>query len=69
MNQHTIRGTAGNGVFYSGPCRGVIRERKLQLSSVGRELPFRKDMSPEAATVKAVTRQLLVKTLWAGKDF
>jgi hypothetical protein len=40
--------------------------------SVGRRLLFREDMSPEAeeyTLLEAATRQLLVKTLRAGKDF
>jgi hypothetical protein len=39
--------------------------------AVGREQPFREDLSPEAEEqplLEAVTRQLLVKTLRAGKD-
>jgi hypothetical protein len=41
---------------------------KLRFGSVGMELPLSKDLSIEAANVGAVTRQILVKTLRAGKD-
>jgi hypothetical protein len=54
-----------------------LTDRKSQLtftlkySSVGRELPFREDLRPEAENyplLKPVTRKRLVKTLRAGKD-
>jgi hypothetical protein len=42
-----------------------------QEEAVGREPSFREDLSPEAeeySLLEAVTRQLLMKTLRAGKD-
>jgi hypothetical protein len=65
VNQHNSGGTVGNGVFYSGSCRGVISGTELQLSSVGREPPLRGDLSTNRGIVivLAITRQLLVKTL------
>jgi hypothetical protein len=47
-------------------CTGVCEER-----SVGRELPFREDLSVEAEkspVLEAVSREWLVKTQQAGKD-
>jgi hypothetical protein len=44
---HNNRGTVGNSVLYSGPRRNVITEACLEASSVGTELPFREDLSPE----------------------
>jgi hypothetical protein len=42
-------GTAGNGVFYSGLCRGVIRRATgARIQAVGREPPFREDLGTEA---------------------
>jgi hypothetical protein len=56
-------------VFYS---LSVQRGRQLkQEQAVGRKPPFREDLSLEAGEqllLEAVTRQLLVKTLQAGKD-
>jgi hypothetical protein len=41
------------------------------MSSVGREPPFREDLSTEAEEyqlLEVFTRQLLLKRLWVGKD-
>jgi hypothetical protein len=68
--------------FLLGPCKGVIRKitgatesvlyRSLwRKEAVGREPPFRKDLSAEAEgfpLLEAVARERLVKTQQAGKD-
>jgi hypothetical protein len=46
------------------------RQRQLVNEAVGREPPFREDLSPavvEYPLLEAVTRQLLAKTLRAGR--
>jgi hypothetical protein len=71
-NKHNNRGIAQNGVFYGGPCRKVIRRTTgARIQAVVREQPFRQNFSTEAEKyplLEAFTRQLLVKTLQAGKD-
>jgi hypothetical protein len=43
-------GTVVNGVFYGGPCQGVIgRTTEWEgKRAIGMEPPFREDLSPEA---------------------
>jgi hypothetical protein len=51
--------------------RGYKEDNWSNNSSFGREPPFREDLSPEIEEqplLEAVTRQLIVETLWAGKD-
>jgi hypothetical protein len=55
-------GTVGNSVFYGGPCRRFMRR------AVGRELPFREDLSPEAATVRSCYQAATSEDSVAGKD-
>jgi hypothetical protein len=65
--------TVGNGVFYGGPCRGVIRRTNgVKIQAVGRGATIYRELkhgSRGIAIVGAITRQLLVNTLQAGKDF
>jgi hypothetical protein len=44
---HKGEGTVGNGVFYGGPCQGVIRRTTGARIDSWRELPFREDFSLE----------------------
>jgi hypothetical protein len=46
-------------------------KKRVRWKAVGRETPFGEDLNAEAEEsplLEAVTRQLLVKTLRAGKD-
>jgi hypothetical protein len=67
-NQHTTIEVLLEAVFSAVVSVEDIYAGRSEVLVVGREPPFREDMSPEAGIVKAVTRKLQVKTLRAGKD-
>jgi hypothetical protein len=64
------RATVGNGVLYGGPCPWVMRPTEARISS-WKGVAIQRRLEPGSrgiAIVGAITRQLLVKTLRAGKD-
>jgi hypothetical protein len=68
---HKSEGTVGKGVFYGGPCQGVIRRTTGARIGSWKGAAIQTGLQPGSrgtAIIGAVTRQLLVKTLWAGKD-
>jgi hypothetical protein len=60
-------GTVANGVFYGGPCRGVISRMKFRWKGAAIQRGLEHGCRG-TAVVGAVTRQLLVKAQRAGKD-
>jgi hypothetical protein len=70
INACNNRGTAANGVFYGGPCQRVIRRTTGARILSWKRADIQRGLasgSRRIATVAAITRQLLVKILRAGK--
>jgi hypothetical protein len=63
--------TVGNEVFYGGSCQGVVRKTTETRIGNWKRVAIQRGLehgSGEIVIIEAITRQLLVKTLQAGKD-